>query len=80
MKVYVLTYVIGQRSGDRQPDCEILVIGESKDDAMRRGIKRVIAERERWGYMCDYDGANVFVCHPNGNLCETYTDFKVEEV
>lgn len=47
MKVYVLTYVIGQQPGNRQPDCEILVVGESKDDAMRRGIKRVIAERER---------------------------------
>ncbi len=80
MNVYVLTYVIGQQQGDRQPDCEILVVGKSKDDAMRRGIKRVIAERERWGYTCDYDGATIFVYLPNGNLCETYTDFKIEEL
>lgn len=80
MNVYRLTYIVCYPSEEYRHDKEVLVAAESKDDAIRKGIDYIIAERERWGYTCDYDGVNVFVCYHSGNLCETYTDFKVEEV
>lgn len=49
-----------------------------KADAMRKGIKYIIEDCELLGYICNYDGTEIAVCRYDGNLCESYTDFKVK--
>lgn len=80
MKRYKVHYTIQGASDERQFDSWLLAYAESKVVAMQKGVKYLIANRERYGYICDYDGGTVSVCYQNGNLCETYTDFKVSEI
>lgn len=80
MNVYRFTYKIYHQSDEYRHSDEIIVVADSSVDALRKGIDYIIADRERWGYMCDYDGANIFVCYHNGNLCETYTDLNVRRI
>lgn len=76
MKKYKITYTVLPTS----ESCCTRVIAGDAADAMRKGIQYIIAERERCGYMCNYDGTEIAVCYCNGNLCETYTDFEVKEL
>ena len=80
MKRYNVYYTIRGASAEYQFGEYLLVIADSKAAAIQKGIQYLIAERERWGYICDYDGETVSVCYHNGNLCETYTGFKVSEI
>lgn len=80
MKRYRVYYTIRGASAEYQFDEWLLVNADSKADAMQKGINYLIAERERWGYICDYDEETISVCYHNGNLCETYTDFTAEAV
>ncbi len=80
MKKYRVYRTIQDASAEHQFDEWILVNADSKAAAMQKGIQYLIAERERWGYICDYDGETVSVCYHTGDLCETYTDFTAEAV
>ena len=56
------------------------VVAADAAAAMQKEIQYIIEERERCGYICNYNGTEIAVCRYDGNLCETYTDFEVKEL
>ena len=80
MKAYKIIYTVLPASELCCTRVTAAVVAADAAAAMQKVIHYIIEERERCGYICNYNGTEITVCLYNGNLCETYTDFEVEEL
>ncbi len=80
MNLYRVTYEIFGADAECQDHDWIDVVAESAYDAIEKTVNYISAERELMGCICDYDGFDLFVRRNDGNIVESYGEFKTQRL